>query len=396
MKNLLFVSWDGPQTSYMEGLFMPILNEISKKENFRFHVMHFTWADENRTAWIRKTSEKMGIQYTAEKIYRKPLASIGSYLTILSGTIRIQEYIHKHKIDILMPRSTFPAMMVNRLKGFRGKIIFDADGLPIEERVDFAGLKKSSWMYNFLKSAEIKMLKKADAVITRSEKAIEIHLENIGEKFRHKFSIVSNGRNKSDFKFCKESRVAIRKEFGIADKDILFIYVGSLGGKYALKEMFQIFENISATTTSKFLILTGDEYCVRSYARPDNHNIFIKRVEGTDVYKYISAADIGFSLIYPSYSMQAAVPTKLGEYLMCGLPTIASKGIGDTETILQEFENCYLYSHDEGLQVHLPAIKEFTEKAKFADRSAIREKALTYFSLEAAAESYIEAIAKLK
>ncbi len=29
MKNLLFITWDGPQTSYMEGLFMPISNENS-------------------------------------------------------------------------------------------------------------------------------------------------------------------------------------------------------------------------------------------------------------------------------------------------------------------------------------------------------------------------------
>ncbi len=28
-KNLLFITWDGPQTSYMEGLFMPIFNENS-------------------------------------------------------------------------------------------------------------------------------------------------------------------------------------------------------------------------------------------------------------------------------------------------------------------------------------------------------------------------------
>ena len=28
-KNLLFITWDGPQTSYMEGLFIPISNENS-------------------------------------------------------------------------------------------------------------------------------------------------------------------------------------------------------------------------------------------------------------------------------------------------------------------------------------------------------------------------------
>ena len=396
MKNLLFITWDGPQTFYMEGLFMPIFRTISERENIRFHVMQFTWADEIRTVSTRKAAEKMGIYYTAEKVYRKPIASIGSFLTVQSGAKKIKAYIRQNKIDVVMPRSTFPAMMVNAIGERDFQLIFDADGLPIEERIDFSGLKRGSFLFNWMKSAETKMLKKADAVITRSEKAIEIHLNNIGETFREKFSVVSNGRDKYNFRYCRESRVAIRKELGIDENCLLFIYVGSLGGKYALKEMLQIFEKTSVTKPSKFLILTGDDDYVRNYIGRDDANIFIKRVKGTEVYRYISAANIGFALIYPSFSMQAAVPTKLGEYLLCGLPTIASRGIGDSETILQEFENCYLFSHDEELQAHLPAIKEFTEKATFADRNAIREKALTYFSLEAAAESYIEAIAKLK
>lgn len=31
------------------------------------------------------------------------------------------------------------------------KIIFDADGLPIQERVDYAGLKENSLQYQWLK-----------------------------------------------------------------------------------------------------------------------------------------------------------------------------------------------------------------------------------------------------
>jgi len=91
MKNILFITWDGPQTSYMEGLFMPIFQKISERENIRFHVMQFTWADENRTASIQNVAEKMGIHYTTEKVYRKPVASLGSFLTIQSGEIPAQK-----------------------------------------------------------------------------------------------------------------------------------------------------------------------------------------------------------------------------------------------------------------------------------------------------------------
>lgn len=393
MKNLLFITWDGPQTSYMEGLFMPIFQKISERENIRFHVMQFTWADEIRSSSIRQTAEKMGIHYTTEKVYRKPVASLGSFLTIQSGAKKIKQYIEANQIDIVMPRSTFPAMMVNGIKNRKFKLVFDADGLPIEERVDFSGLKRSSLMYKWMKAAETKMLGNADAVITRSEKAINIHLANIGEAYRDKFSVVFNGRNAEKFSVSEEWREKARKELGVQD-EVVFVYAGSLGPQYCMEEMLEIFR---ISERAKFLILTGNpEFAEKHIPEDLRERIEVKKVPSDEVPYWLNAGDIAFGLRQPAYSMQGVAPIKLGEYLLCGIPVIASKGIGDSETILQEFENCYLYSHDEELQAHLPAIKEFTEKATFADRSAIREKALTYFSLEAAAESYIEAIAKLK
>ena len=44
MKNILFITWDGPQTSYMEGLFMPIFNEIQLQSNYKSPVMSIIFA----------------------------------------------------------------------------------------------------------------------------------------------------------------------------------------------------------------------------------------------------------------------------------------------------------------------------------------------------------------
>jgi glycosyltransferase involved in cell wall biosynthesis len=50
----------------------------------------------------------------------------------------------------------------------------------------------------------------------------------------------------------------------------------------------------------------------------------------------MAAADAGISLIRPTFSKTASCPTKLGEYLACGLPVAATRGIGDVERILDE------------------------------------------------------------
>ena len=425
MKNLLFITWDGPQTSYMEGLFMPIFQEIAKQGAYQFHVVQFTWAEDKKIAHTQAAADKMGITYSAWPVLRKPNVSIGSLLTVLTSAGKIKKYIRENNIHIVMPRSTFPAMIANQInfpfashaffpcrglrgasffpfrglrggkvpfRGFRGKLIFDADGLPIEERIDFSGLKKESFQYKLMKSAETKMLKSADAVITRSQKAIDIHIANIGESYRSKFSVVFNGRDKNVFDYQPPLREQVRQELGLKD-ELLFVYAGSLGPQYCLNEMLEILKAYAEKREAKFLILTGNtEFAEQNIPSELKTHVILKSVPSEKVSFYLNGGDLAFGLRKPTFSMQGVAPIKLGEYLLCGLPVIASKGIGDTEKILENFEECYLYDHSIGLLPQIAHIKNFVEKAIFANRNKIAQKAQHYFSLEAAAESYLKAI----
>jgi len=439
MKNLLFITWDGPQTSYMEGLFMPIFQEIAKRGDYKFHVVQFTWADDEKIAHTQAAADQMGITYAAWPVLRKPNISIGSLLTVLTAAGKIKKYIRENNIHIVMPRSTFPAMIVNQInspfasreffpftglrgsgsfpfrrlrgagffpfrglrgagkvpfRGFRGKLIFDADGLPIEERIDFAGLKKESFQYKLMKSSETKMLKSADAVITRSQKAIDIHIAHIGESYRSKFSVVYNGRDKNVFDYQPPLREEVRQELGLKD-ELLFVYAGSLGPQYCIHEMLEIFSAYAENHLAKFLILTGNtEFAEQNIPSELNEHVILKSVPSEKVSFYLNGGDVAFGLRKPTFSMQGVAPIKLGEYLLCGQPVIASKGIGDTEKILENFEECFLYDHSIGMLPQLEHIKNFVEKAIFANRNNIAQKAQDYFSLEAAAESYIKAIKK--
>ena len=243
-----------------------------------------------------------------------------------------------------------------------------------------------------MKSAETKMLKSADAVITRSQKAIDIHIAHIGESFRSKFSVVFNGRDKDVFAYQPHLREEVIQELGLKD-ELLFVYAGSLGPQYCLTEMLEIFQAYAETREAKFLILTGNtafaEQNIPSELKP---HVILKSVPAEKVSFYLNGGDVAFGLRKPTFSMQGVAPIKLGEYLLCGLPVIASKGIGDTEKILENFEECYLYDHSIGLLPQIAQIKNFVEKAIFVDRNNIAEKAQHYFSLEAAAESYLKAL----
>lgn len=305
--------------------------------------------------------------------------------------------LFEHHIDTVMPRSNFPAFMVSNIKNKNFKIIFDADGLPIEERVDFAGLKKESFYYRWMKSIETKMLKSADAVITRSQKSIEIHLQHIGEKYRSKFSVVYNGRNADFFQNNVASRQQARNQLGVNTDERLFVYCGSLGDQYCWDEMLTIVAAYQKVAPAKFLVLTGNTAYAGSRLSVEQQKfVLVKSVPFTEIPFWLSSADIAFGLRQPSFSMQGVAPIKLGEYLLVNLPTIASKGIGDSEEILQHFEDCFLFDHKSDHSLQQNEIMSWLQCIKVKENINTREEALKWFSLGAAADRYINVIKNIK
>lgn len=394
-RNILFITWDGPQTSYMEGLFMPIFSEIKKTVQCDFHVLQFTWAGEEKIQQIKAAAHTLGIHYTAAPVYRKPIASVGSLLSVFKGIATIRKYIKQHKIDIVMPRSTMPAVMVNRLSIKNVKIVFDADGFPLEERVDFSGLSKESKQYLWLKKEETKLLERADTVITRSQKAIEIHLHTIGETYRDKFSVVYNGRDVTFFQPDFTTKAKKRDALGFHNEDKVFVYCGSLGPQYGWEEMMAVFSRYhSENERAKFLILTGNvAFAEERIPAALQKDVTVLSVPFADVPEYLNVADVAFAIRKPTFSMQGVAPIKLGEYLLMGLPTIASAGIGDTEAIFEHLDDCFLFHHQH--ENEIDNVIAFLREKTAVNPNAIRSIGLNYFSLEQSALSYIKALERL-
>jgi len=115
--NILFITWDGPQTNYMEGLFMPIFNQIQQNSNSVFHIVQFTWANSEKIANTQKIAQELQLIYTSRPIERKPLPALGNVFTLLKGIRFLKKYIQNNNINMVMPRSTMPAIMVNQIAG---------------------------------------------------------------------------------------------------------------------------------------------------------------------------------------------------------------------------------------------------------------------------------------
>jgi glycosyltransferase involved in cell wall biosynthesis len=286
--------------------------------------------------------------------------------------------------------------MINRLKNRNFKLIFDADGFPLEERVDFSGMSKSSKQYKFLKAEETTILKHADGVLTRSKKAIGIHQKTIEKSNSEKFSVVTNGRNIDFFSPQLHLKNEVKTELNIPLDAIVFGYCGSLGAKYGLTQIISIFEKYHQWQKNSYLVLLTGNVAIAKESIPNSIVEYSKimKVPFLEVPKYLNIFDFAFAIIEPKWSMQGAAAVKVGEYLLMGIPTIASSGIGDTDEILENQEQCFLFNHED--QNDVENSLHFIKNSKNINRDEIRNFAIQYFSIEKSAESYLNALKKLE
>jgi hypothetical protein len=388
-KKILFISWDGPQTNYLESLFFPVFAGLQKTSNWRFEVVQFSWANRDKQDQIAQIARNHGITFTHYFISRKPHPLWGTLKTLFFGRRFLEKYIKQHQIQIIMPRSTFPAIMGKAIKRKSPKltIIFDADGLPLEERVDFSGLNPHGKQYRFLKREETHMLKIADLVLTRTEKAKNLHLQNIGSGFTKKFFTVRNGRDPSFFDINASDRQHFRKKLSLSPNQICMVYCGSLGPQYAWETMNQVFQTLLLSRPdSKFIILTQQDAYIKIIHAGMPHQIDIIKGQYTDIPKWLNAADIAFAVREPTFSMQGVAPIKIGEYLLMGLPTIASKGIGDSENLLKG--KSFIHLFDSHKREEVKNVAMWIEKQRFPKKEEIRNFALQHFTLSHSVKDY--------
>lgn len=389
-KKLLFVTWDSDQSNYLESLFFPILKGLGEAVGLEAHVLQFSWAKPQEVHRIQQLAASMGIIYSQFPIHRKPVAGLGALWTVYQGVRIIRDYVRAQEIDVLMPRSTMPAMMVNRLwdwlKRGKVKVVFDADGLPLEERVDFAGLKTKSYQYRKLKAEETKMIQRADLVLSRSQAAIDIHLKSIGEQYGEKFLKVANGRDADFFQLDPKSRKQVRESLGLAEGEMLWVYTGSLGIPYEVDRMLALFGRFYAKhSKSKFLILTRQvDFLKGKIPNGLSEAIVVRSGSFQEIPKYLSAGDVGLSLRKFAPSLAGLAPIKLGEYLLLGLPVIASRGVGDTEQQISSKEFAFFLDPE-----NEEACLKWLEGVKDLDPGKIREFAAAEFSLKRAVRDYL-------
>lgn len=133
-----------------------------------------------------------------------------------------------------------------------------------------------------------------------------------------------------------ENTVA-KYRLGVLNRFVI-VYVGSFGGWYPTDKIMDFYEAAKRFIPSSFaMVLTKTtidikgELLKRGYSEED---MIVTPVNPADIPSYVCAADVALSFRHAGYSAKAASPTKIAEYLACGVPVISNKGIGDVDDLI--------------------------------------------------------------
>lgn len=130
------------------------------------------------------------------------------------------------------------------------------------------------------------------------------------------------------FKPDPEARAVVRREIGVGEDSVLFLYVGRLNRDKGIPELLEAFAKNSATHPKARLLLVGpDEEGMERLISPASG---ILRVGYTDQPEcYMAAADV---FVLPSH--REGFGSTVIEAAACGLPTVASRIYGLTDAVV--------------------------------------------------------------
>jgi glycosyltransferase involved in cell wall biosynthesis len=334
-QGILYISYDGMLEPLGQSQVLAYLREIS--DSFDIHLVSFEkprdLADAVQCGRLQKGLSEGGIAWHPLRYHKWPPV-LSTLWDMLAGMLTCWSISRRHEIRIFHGRNILcAAMLYPSVKLSRGRFVVDIRGFWADERVDGGIIPANGLVYRALKRLERKMLRSADRIVTLTEVSVPL-LQN-DPAFGLPDAPVIVIPTCADLTLFKPARSKI-------PPDALTLgYVGKLGTWYLFDQTVQLFRELLRTRpNSRLLVVNQHEHqevksaVARAGLPADSVEVVAAARE--EVPGYIRRMSAGTSLILPAFSKISSCPTKLAEYLGCGVPCIANRGVGDVAQILTQ------------------------------------------------------------
>ncbi|WP_042701845.1 glycosyltransferase family 4 protein [Thermococcus sp. PK] len=251
------------------------------------------------------------------------------YYTIFPLLASIWLIFKRNLADVILITSPPPQMYIVALTGklLRKKVIVDIRDLFLDVSVNLGFIKKGSLVERIFRFLESKALQEAEAITVVTPKIREQLVEDYGIN-PTKCHVVPNGVDLETFN-CKEPK-----------RKLQMVYTGYFGHAQDFDTFLEGYALVDEKDRVPLVLAGSGENLEETLQQAKDLGLsewvrYIGMLSRKEVVKLLCSSAIGVAPIKADESLKYAIPSKIYEYLACGLPFIGV-GIGKIERVARE------------------------------------------------------------
>ena len=330
----LYISYDGMLEPLGQSQVVAYLEKLA--DEVQFHLVSFEkasdWQDAGRREAVANRLRRAGIAWHPLRYHKRPTVP-ATLFDIANGMVRSVWLAVRHRIQLVHARSYVAgliALPVKRLTGAR--FLFDIRGFWADERTDGGLWPKDGRLYRVAKALERTLLRNADYLVTLTDKSVPI-LKGLAATAGARDTPVAVITTCADL-----DRFAPGE--GLPADGFVLGYLGSIGTWYMFDELLECFVQLRRRRPDARLLIVNRNDHEFARRKLDEFEIpadctELVAVDHADAPAAIRRMTVGTAIIMPSFSKISSAPTKIAEYLGCGIPCLANVGVGDVADVLE-------------------------------------------------------------
>lgn len=287
------------------------------------------WQDASARAAAAQRLRHAGVRWIPLR-YRRWPPVVATALGMAYGVLAGAAAARRERVDVLHARGYVGAAIALGIRRRHpAAFVFDMRGFWVDERVEGGLWPAGGWLYRAGKRFEAQALRAADAVVTLTERSRETLLTWPALRGRATpVTVIPTCVDLERFMPAHEPAPAWT-----------FLYAGSAGTWYQL-DAAAAFVGVVARRqpAARLLVVTPDQAAAAAAVRAGGlaaKRVLLAQARHDQMPGWLQRGAVGLAFYRPGLSRQACCPTKIGEYLACGLPVVATAGIGDTDAWLE-------------------------------------------------------------
>jgi glycosyltransferase involved in cell wall biosynthesis len=331
----LYICWWSLQDPLCQTQSLSYLRELTER-GYRFALITFE-QEQYRLDTVRQKAMKTELAasgiYWYPLTYHKRFPLLATSYDCLRAIFVALFLIFRHRIQMIHSRASIPSSIALAVSSIgRIKFLYDADNRLSEEYADNGHWSRDGLAFRITAWVEATARRRADALITLSETLRQDFINQFG--VRAPIEVIPCCVDLGLFFFDEQARRERRRQLQLADQEKLFVYVGKLGPRYLVQQVFEFFRLAKAQFGgARLLILSGDSpadfHRLAAAQGLEDKDYWVRWASREEVREWLSAADAGLSLLRSAGCERGSSPVKIGEYLAARLPVIITPAIGD-------------------------------------------------------------------